>query len=87
MIVEIFTVNLPSEMKPFRLEERFVYYSNPNEPSEPMSFPEARRGYMGLGDEGHLAFVSDDVKPDWSEPLPGILSKKGKQGKRKSLVT
>jgi hypothetical protein len=79
MIVEILTVNLPQEMKPFRMEERFIAYSNPNEPGELMSFPEARRAYLGLGDEGHLGFIADDPapsKPDYSQPVPSLLSKK-----------
>jgi 6-phosphogluconolactonase/glucosamine-6-phosphate isomerase/deaminase len=88
VIIEITTVNPPPELKPFVMDERWVAYEDPKEPGEPMIFVKARRAYLRLGNDGHLGFLAPDVKPDWSEPLAGILSKKGIQGKRKkSLVT
>ena len=85
-IIEIETVNLPRELKPFKDDERFVAWL-PGEPvSEPTSYQDAVRTAIALGDRGCVGFLVDEPAPavpapvalNYSKPLPGILSKKRK---------
>lgn len=83
-IVEILGVNLPQGMKPYRMESRFVAWAPGEAVSEPTSYPDAVRTAIAIGDRGCVGFVSDEPAPapvalDYSKPLPGILSRKGKR--------
>jgi hypothetical protein len=78
-IVEVLGVNLPREMKPYRMEPRFVAYLPGEDVSEPTSYPEAVSAAIALGDQGCVGFVRDEPEPvavDYSKPLPGILSRR-----------
>jgi hypothetical protein len=81
-IIEILSVNLPKEMKSYRMGDRFVAWLPGEAVSEPTSFPDAVRAAIALGDKGCIGFVCDEPAPavpvsvDYSKPLPGILSRK-----------
>jgi hypothetical protein len=83
-IVEILSPNLSAEQKPHRHEACFVAYVPGGTVGDPETYSDAVRSAIALGYEGCVGFLVDPVaapagKPNYREPLPEILSRKGKR--------
>lgn len=85
MNIEEVGVNLWGEQRKYRLEPRFVAYRPGGYVSEPQSHRDALREAVANGlDVGFLVQEPASKPVDWTQPLEGILSKRGIQGKRKA---
>jgi hypothetical protein len=88
-IIEILEVNLPAEMRAHRLEDRFVAWLPGGPIGDSASYPDAVREAIALGAEGCVGFLVADEpvttapasKPDYSEPVPSILSRRKSKAK------
>jgi hypothetical protein len=88
-IIEILEVNLPAEMRAHRLEDRFVAWLPGGPIGAPASYPDAVREAIALGAEGCVGFLVADepvsaasAVPDYTKPLPAILSKTKRGGRK-----
>ena len=82
MNIEEVGVNLSAQQKPHRHDNRFVAYVPGGTVGDPEPFADAVRAAIALGDEGCVGFLADEPVPvaiDYRQPLPGILSRKGKR--------
>jgi hypothetical protein len=80
-IVEVEGVNPPRELRQFRLDDRWVAYTDLEHPGVPTSYSEAVREAIALGINGCVGYVIEEPapvvsKPDYSKPLPSLLSRK-----------
>jgi hypothetical protein len=82
-VVEVESVSLPRELRQYRGDERWVAFSPDGYVSEAVSYSEAIRLANGRGGAdtsvGFLVEPEPASKPDYSQPLPAILSKKGRK--------
>jgi hypothetical protein len=79
-IIEIESVSLPKEMRPFRHDDRFVAYERGGPISDPMPHGDAVRTACGLT-YSCVGFLADEpvatpVTVDYSKALPGIISRR-----------
>ena len=90
-IIEIETVNLPREMRQFRGEDRFVAYAPDGYVSEPTDYSSAVRLACGMRADACVGFLPGEPepvtaapagKPDYSQPLPEILSRTKRGGRK-----
>jgi hypothetical protein len=90
-IVEILCPNLSAEQKPYRLDNRFVAYVPGGTVGDPEPYADAVRTAIALGPQGCVGFVVTPepapVAIDYSQPLPGILSRKGKRKAQSNLFS
>jgi hypothetical protein len=77
-IIEIESPNAP-EVRKYGSTERFCAYLNPQQPGELTTYQAAVREAIALGFHGCVGYVEElepVVKPDYSKPLPSVLSRK-----------
>jgi hypothetical protein len=87
-IEEVLGPNLPKEMRPHRMEPRFVSWLPGAPISDPTSYPDAVSAAIALGYEGCVGFLSEEPAPpvatklDYSQPLPEIMSRTKRGGRK-----
>jgi hypothetical protein len=88
-IIEILSPNLPLDLKQYRNEEKWCAYIRPEQPGALVSYSEAVREAIALGANGCVGFVVVEPvsavpagKPDYSQPLPDILSRTKRGGRK-----
>jgi hypothetical protein len=81
-IIEIGCPNIPVKLRQYKLDDHWVAYNNPEKPSAPMSYAEAIQVANNMQPAGAVGFLVPGpepvpvVKPDYSKPLPSVLSRK-----------
>ncbi len=83
-IIEIETISLPRELRQYRNDDRWVAFSPDGFVSEAVDYSAAIRLANARGGyETAVGFLTGEPEPatapDWTKPLPGILSRKGKR--------
>jgi hypothetical protein len=71
-IREIEGINLDKDLREFRLDPKFVAYTDPRNPGDLMTYPQAVREAAGMGGNACVGYVVDD------EPVPAPTKRKRK---------